>query len=194
MCALSRRVVVTSRCGRRIFGSQANDLPEKGGGRGIQYGVAAAIVSAGPVGGRERAGGGDGGAAVAGWAFQWLAQLGFSPDSWTAPQDQVRVGAGDDATRQAARQIIAHSARLRAAGETRIPLYVHDAGYDEAPLTWDLREHLSPVQILVRLRNDRVLYPDPPPRIPGNAGRPRNHRAAADPVECQDPAPLNAPD
>src|SRR5258708_20024331 len=60
MCALSRRVVVTSRCGRRIFGSQANDLPEKGGGRGIQYGVAAAIVSAGPVGGRERAGGADG--------------------------------------------------------------------------------------------------------------------------------------
>src|SRR5260370_33762672 len=47
---------------------------------------------------------GSDGAAVAGWAFQWLAQLGFSPDSWTAPQDQVRVGAGDDATRQAARQ------------------------------------------------------------------------------------------
>src|ERR1035441_4822498 len=107
------------------------------------------------------------GAAVAGWAFQWLAQLSFTADSWTAPQDQVRAGAGDDATRQAAGQIVAHSARLRADGETRIPLYVHDAGYDEAPLTWDLRGHLHEVQVLVRLRNDRVLYRDPPPRLPG---------------------------
>jgi hypothetical protein len=82
------------------------------------------------------------GAAVAGWAFQWLAQLSFAPDSWTAPQDQVQVAAGDDATRQAAAQILAHSGRLRADGETRVPLYVHDAGYDEAPLTWDLRDHL----------------------------------------------------
>jgi hypothetical protein len=137
---------------------------------------------------------GSDGAAVAGWAFQWLAQLGFSPDSWTAPQDQVRVGAGDDATRQAARQIIAHSARLRAAGETRIPLYVHDAGYDEAPLTWDLRDHLGQVQILVRLRNDRVLYRDPPPRIPGKAGRPRKHGSGTDRFECKNPATWNAPD
>ena len=37
------------------------------------------------------------GAAVAGWAFQWLAQLSFTADSWTAPQDQVQAGAGDDA-------------------------------------------------------------------------------------------------
>jgi hypothetical protein len=35
---------------------------------------------------------GSDGAAVAGWAFQWLAQLSFTPDSWTAPQDQIRAG------------------------------------------------------------------------------------------------------
>jgi hypothetical protein len=110
---------------------------------------------------------GSDGAAVAGWAFQWLARLSFAYDSWTAPQDQVRVGARDDAIRQAAAQVIAHSARLRAAGEAGIPLYVLDAGYDEAPLTWDLRDHLDRVQVLVRFRNDRVLYRDPPPRIPG---------------------------
>src|SRR5579862_7788542 len=104
---------------------------------------------------------GSDGAAVAGWAFQWLAQLSFGADSWTAPQDQVRVGAGGDATRQAAAQIVAHAGRLRAGGEAGIPLYVLDAGYDEAPLTWDLREHLDRVQILVRLRSDRVLYRDP---------------------------------
>jgi hypothetical protein len=37
---------------------------------------------------------GSDGAAVAGWAFQWLAQLSFAPDSQAAPQDQVRAGAG----------------------------------------------------------------------------------------------------
>ncbi len=49
----------------------------------------------------------------------------------------VRAGVRDDATAKAAGQVIAHSARLRAAGETRVPLYVHGAGYDEAPLTWE---------------------------------------------------------
>jgi DDE superfamily endonuclease len=137
---------------------------------------------------------GSDGAAVAGWAFQWLAQLSFDPDSWTAPQDQVRVAAGDDATRQAGRQIVAHAARLRADGQAGIPLYVHDAGYDEAPLTWDLREHLAEVQILVRLRNDRVLCRDPPPRIPGTAGRPRKHGSGTDRFECRNPASWGAPD
>jgi len=133
------------------------------------------------------------GAAIAGWAFQWLAQLSFAHDSWTAPQDQVRVGARDDATRQAAEQVIAHSARLRAAGEDGIPLYVLDAGYDEAPLTWDLRDHLGDVQVLVRFRNDRVMYRDPPPRIPGMPGRPRKHGSGSDRFECKDPATWGTP-
>ncbi|HWF82751.1 MAG TPA: transposase [Streptosporangiaceae bacterium] len=137
---------------------------------------------------------GSDGAAIAGWAFQWLAQMSFAADSWTAPQDQVRVGAGEDGTRQAAAQVIAHSARLRAAGESGIPLYVLDAGYDEAPLTWDLRGHLDQVQVLVRLRNDRVLYRDPPPRIPHKAGRPRIHGSGTDRFECKNPATWGAPD
>jgi hypothetical protein len=141
------------------------------------------------AGHREEAGRGGGeDGVVAGWSFQWLAQLSFAPDSWTAPQDQVRVGSGPDATRQAAQQITAHSARLRAGGERGVPLYVHDSGYDEAPLTWDLREQLDQVQVLVRLRNDRVLYRDPPPRIPGKAGRPRVHGSGTDRFECRDPA------
>lgn len=137
---------------------------------------------------------GSDGAAVAGWGFQWLAQLSFAADSRTAPQDQVRVGAGGDATRQAADQVLAHSGRLRAAGETRVPLYVFDAGYDEAALTWDLREHLDRVQVLVRVRNDRVLYRDPPPRVPGKAGRPRIHGSGTDRFECKNPATWGVPD
>ncbi len=116
--------------------------------------------------------GSDDGAVVAGWSFQWLSQLCFDGGSWTAPLDQVRAGAGDDATRKAAQQIIAHSARLRAAGERRIPLYVHDAGYERGP--FDLgsaQAHLNRVQVLVRLRNNRVMYRDPPPRVPGRPGQ-----------------------
>ena len=133
----------------------------------------------------------DGDAVAAGWSFQWLAQLSFTPDSWTAPQDMARVGVRDDATRQAAEMIIAHSARHRAAGEARIPLYVLDAGYDEAPLTWDLRDHLDRVQVLVRVRNDRVMYRDPAPEPP-RRGRPRKH--SADRFECASPATWGSPD
>ncbi len=140
--------------------------------------------------GRRRREGRDGDAVVAGWAFQWLAQLSFAPGSWTAPQDMARAGVRDDATARAAQMIIAHSARLRAAGETGIPLYVHDAGYDEAPLTWDLREHLDEVQILVRVRNDRVMYRDPAPEPP-RRGRPRKH--SIERFECADPATRGPP-
>jgi hypothetical protein len=135
---------------------------------------------------------GSDGAAVKGRAFQWLSQVSFAPDSWTAPQDQVRVGAGDDATRKAAAQILAHSAWLRAAGKARVPLYELDAGYDEAPLAWDLRDHLDKVQVLVRLRNDRVMYRDPEPRVPGRPGPNRRHGTAR--FECKDPATWGAPD
>jgi len=130
-------------------------------------------------------------AVAAGWAFQWLSQLSFAHDSWTAPQDQARVGSGDDPTRQAALQVMAHSERLRAAGETGIPLYVLDAGYDEAALTWDLRRRLDGVQVLVRIRNDRVLYRDPPPRAPGAPGANRIHGPR---LACKDPATWGAPD
>ena len=129
--------------------------------------------------------------AVAGWAFQWLAQLSFTADSWTAPQDQVRVPAGHG-TAEAAAQILAHAARLRAAGEARVPLYVLDAGYGAADLTWDLRAHLGQVQILVRVRRDRVFYRDPPPRAPGTRGRARKHGAGK--FACADPATWGPPE
>src|SRR5260370_790709 len=67
MRALSRRVVVTSRSGRRIFGSQADDLPEKRGGVGGPQrgpGVASSCLPGQP---RQRRGGGGGvGVPVAG--------------------------------------------------------------------------------------------------------------------------------
>ena len=133
---------------------------------------------------------GSGDPVIKGWAWQWLSQLSFDADSWTAPQDAVQVGR-DDAAAVTTGQILAHAARLRRAGETRVPLYVMDAGYDEAPVTWELREYLDQVQILVRVRNDRVMYRDPEPE-PRRPGRPRRH--GTDRFECEDPGTWAEPD
>ena len=64
---------------------------------------------------------------IKGWAWQWLSQLSFGADSWTAPHDAIQVGRDDVAAATAA-QILVHAARLRRAGERPIPLYVMDAG------------------------------------------------------------------
>jgi hypothetical protein len=123
---------------------------------------------------------------VAGWAFQWIAQVSFDRDSWTAPVEAARLHPLDDTDQQAARQIRALLARLPA-GE-RTPLFVFDAGYDSAQLTLDLAD--LPVAVLVRLRSDRCFYADPPPRPPGKTGRPRRHGAKfalADPTTWPTP-------
>jgi hypothetical protein len=123
---------------------------------------------------------------VAGWAFQWIAQVSFARDSWTAPVDARRLQPLDDTDQTAAGQVRALLARLPAGGP--VPLVVFDAGYDSAQLSLDLAD--LPVAVLVRLRADRCFYADPPPRPPGSTGRPRRHGAKfafADPTTW--PAP-----
>ena len=73
---------------------------------------------------------------VAGWAFQWIAQLGFDRDSWTAPVDARRLHPTDDTDQTAAGQVRALLGRLDADGP--MPLFVFDGGYDSAQLTLDL--------------------------------------------------------
>ena len=51
---------------------------------------------------------------IAGWAFQWIAQLGFDRDSWTAPVDAARLQPLDDTDHQAAVQVRALLGRLPA--------------------------------------------------------------------------------
>lgn len=110
---------------------------------------------------------------VAGWAFQWICQLGFARDSWTAPVDARRLHPLDDTDHTAAVQIRALLGRLPAGRP--VPWFVFDAGYDSAQLTLDLAD--AGVVVLVRLRSDRCFYHDPPPRPPGARGRPRRHGA-----------------
>jgi hypothetical protein len=119
---------------------------------------------------------------VAGWAYQWLAQLGFERDSWTAPLDVRRVHPADNANAAAVEQVQALITRLPAPGAA--PLFVFDAGYDSAQLTQALAA--APAAILVRLRSDRCFYGDPPPATPSpKGGRPRRHGAK---FACADPA------
>jgi hypothetical protein len=72
---------------------------------------------------------------VAGWAFQWICQLGFDRDSRTAPVDAHRLHPLDDADQTAA-QVRELLSRLDPGGT--VPLVVFDAGYDSAQLTLDL--------------------------------------------------------
>jgi hypothetical protein len=123
---------------------------------------------------------------IAGWAFQWICQLSFDRDSWTAPVDTRRLHPLDDTDQQAAVQVRALLGRLGDGGP--VPLVVFDAGYDSAQLTLDLAE--APVAVLVRLRSDRCFYADPPPRPPGAGGRPRRHGAK---FNCADPTTWPAP-
>jgi hypothetical protein len=110
---------------------------------------------------------------VAGWNYQWIAQLNFAPDSWTAPVDATRIPPTADSTTETVDQVCRLVATLPDDGPTA--MFVFDAGYDPAALTHDLAD--TPAQVLVRLRSDRVFYTDPParPSPTGKAGRPRRH-------------------
>jgi DDE superfamily endonuclease len=123
---------------------------------------------------------------IAGWAWQWIAQVSFARDSWTAPVDAARLHPLDDTDQQAAMQVRALLERLPAGGP--VPWFVFDGGYDSAQLTLDLAE--VPAAVLVRLRSDRCFYADPPPRPPGSTGRPRRHGAK---FNCADPTTWPAP-
>jgi DDE superfamily endonuclease len=124
---------------------------------------------------------------VAGWAYQWLSQLSFAPDSWTAPLDVQRVYPGEETNTAAAGMIRRLVRRLPADGP--VPLFVFDAGYDPLQLALDLAE--TRAAILVRLRCDRCFYADPlpSPRRP-QGGRPRRHGAK---FACADPTTWPTP-
>src|SRR5215217_8060798 len=85
---------------------------------------------------------------ITGWAYQWICQLSFDRDSWTAPVDARRLHPLDDTDQQAALQIRALVERLPA-GRT-VPLFVFDGGYDSAQL--GRRLHLEFVGQLADLR------------------------------------------
>jgi hypothetical protein len=105
---------------------------------------------------------------VPGWPYSVVAALEPGRTSWTLPLDAVRLGPADDATAVTAAQVREVFGRIRQAGrwhEGDPPLLVaFDAGYHLTRLAWLLRD--VPVEVLGRLRADRVLY------FPRRRGRP----------------------
>jgi len=114
---------------------------------------------------------------VPGWPYSFVVALETGRSSWTAPLDAVRLAPGDDAATVTATQLRDVVARLIAAGHWSAGdpeiLIVADAGYDAPRLAWLMRD--LPVQVLARMRSDRVLRRAVPPRAPGTNGRPPRH-------------------
>jgi hypothetical protein len=116
---------------------------------------------------------------IPGWPYSFVAALEPGRTSWTAMLDVTRVGPCDDHTDLAATQLRTVVDTLITAGHWREGdpeiWIIGDSGYDGPRLTFLLAD--LPVQVLVRLRSDRVLAFPAPPRQPGTRGRSTRHGA-----------------
>jgi hypothetical protein len=126
---------------------------------------------------------------VAGWAYQFIAQLNFVRESWTAPMDVERLRPAQDANQVATEQL-REFVRLLAENDKEeertatTPLFVFDAGYDPVKLQQGLEG--CACQILLRLRAGRRFYGDPSlSDPPAHVGRPRRHGPK---MKCSDPS------
>jgi DDE superfamily endonuclease len=128
-----------------------------------------------------------------GWPYSVFAALEPGRTSWTAVLDAVRLGPDDDDAVVTAGQVREVVARLAGAGHWRegdpAILVIFDAGYDVTRLAWLLAD--LPVQVLGRLRSDRVMRLPAASRLPGTLGRPPKHGRE---LALADPATWPAPD
>lgn len=127
---------------------------------------------------------------VAGWSYQWVAQVRLTADSWTVPLSARRVPPGTNMNEVAARQVKTVVAQRPDDGQ--VPLFAFDAGYDAVQLA----EHVAgvPVALVVRLRSGRCFYADPVPKAgtaQARGGRPARHGRK---FTCAEPTTWWAPD
>jgi hypothetical protein len=129
---------------------------------------------------------------IPGWPYSVIAALEPGRTSWTAVLDAVRLGPADDEAAVTAAQVRDVITRLTGAGHWRpgdpAILVIFDAGYDIPRLSFLLAD--LPVEVLGRLRSDRVMQLPAPPRQPGTLGRPRKHGGE---LALSDPATWPAP-
>lgn len=114
---------------------------------------------------------------IPGWPYSFVAALETGRTSWTAVLDAVRLGPADDATASTAAQLREVVERLTAAGHWCAGdpdiLIVTDAGYDITRLAHVLAD--LPVEVLGRIRSDRVLRGPRTLRAAAGTGRPPRH-------------------
>jgi hypothetical protein len=121
---------------------------------------------------------------VAGWNYQWISQLSFTPDSWTAPCDVIRIPPAADTANATVDQIRRLVALLPT--DSDVPMFVFDAGYDPIAIGYELAA--TRTQVLCRIRDDRVFHGEPAPRPnrpAGTGGRPPRHGPR---FKCSDPS------
>ncbi|MFE1522095.1 NF041680 family putative transposase [[Kitasatospora] papulosa] len=111
---------------------------------------------------------------IPGWPYSFVAVLEPGATSWTAILDAVRLGPADDATAITADQLRGVVERLIGAGQWQAGdpdiVIVSAAGYDVTRLAWVLCD--LPVELVGRVRSDRVMRLPKPSRQPGTNGRP----------------------
>jgi hypothetical protein len=131
--------------------------------------------------------------AVPGWPYSFVAALGPGASSWVVLLDAVRIGPDDDETALAAAQLREVAGRLIAAGHWKPGdpdmLVALDSGYNPARLAYLLAG--LPVQLVARVRANRVFRRAVPPHVPGTPGRPSRHGPQ---VRCADPAARDGAD
>jgi hypothetical protein len=118
---------------------------------------------------------------VPGWEFQFIAAVGRLRTAWAALVDVAHISR-KNRNDQAAAQVRAVLRRLRP-GRDGMPLFLFDAGYSAAALTWCLRG--QPAHILVRLAYGAVFCRDQL-TWPGKPGRPGGHGAEVHCLETAD--------
>jgi hypothetical protein len=129
---------------------------------------------------------------IPGWPYSVVAALEPGRTSWTAVLDAVRLGPDDDEIAVTATQVREVVTGLADAGQWHegdpAIWVIFDAGYDLTRLAHLLAD--LPVQVLGRLRSDRVMQLPAPLRQPGTMGRPRKHGGE---LALSDPATWPAP-
>jgi hypothetical protein len=112
---------------------------------------------------------------VVGWRYQLVVRLTLTEDSWVLPVMVDRVATDDDLVELTVAQIAAVCALDGATPESP-SLFLLDSGYPSARLTWLLRQHGIPADVLVRLAATQTFHTAPELRAAHPlGGRPRRH-------------------
>ena len=142
---------------------------------------------------------------VAGWSYQWITQLDWAADSWTAPMDARRIPVGSDTTTVTVAQVNdltrrLHHSRIHAQPgkdhtAAAIPIFVFNAGYDPIGLTHELGDlarrswsasAMTGSSIPTPHRPSRHHRPSPPPRPPVSCANPPTWPAPDTELHAQD--------
>ena len=121
---------------------------------------------------------------VAAWEYEWLVEVPAPGTAWILPLDAERRGPSDGTPTAVAIRMLRGALAQRPAAAPR-PVAALDSGYDPVQLT----RAALPLDLLVRLRSNRVFYRAPGPYQ--GRGAPRKYGAVC---RLADPVTHGAPD